>query len=175
MRRPVGIGGSKQARQRVVPKVQARAIDWRIDDRDALDAFLAQGAVHRRLDGEMTTAEWTMQATKEANKQRLLTAKVVNGYLPCCEIASSTTFGAGSPGCNKRSDISPIRSMLAILSLHTALVAPTRLPVSATACSPVVFRSARTPRATQPATNFDEGPAMLLQLIAIGFCSPKSG
>ena len=44
--------------------------------------FSRNWAVHRRLDGEMTPAEGTMQASKEADEQRLLAAKVVYGYLP---------------------------------------------------------------------------------------------
>ena len=65
----------------MIAEIEPRPVDRRVDDRQALDALLAQARAELRQGGDMAPAERAMQAAKEADQHRLLAAKIIDGDL----------------------------------------------------------------------------------------------
>jgi hypothetical protein len=61
----------------MVTEIEPRTFDWRIDHRETFDALLAQRGIKLRLCRDMAPAEWTMQASKQADQYWALAAKVI--------------------------------------------------------------------------------------------------
>src|SRR4051794_13708379 len=62
--------------QRMVTKIESRALDRRVDHRETFDAFLVQGGIKLRLCRDMAAAERAMQPPIQAHQYRALSAKV---------------------------------------------------------------------------------------------------
>ena len=77
MRGALGVGRGDQIGEWVVAEIEPRTFDRCIHHRETLYPFLAQGGVKLRLGSEMAPAERTMQAAKQTNQYRTVTAKVI--------------------------------------------------------------------------------------------------
>jgi hypothetical protein len=61
----------------MIPEIEPRTVDRRVDHHETLDAFLAQGRVKLRLGREMAPAKRAVQASKQADQYWAVAAKVV--------------------------------------------------------------------------------------------------
>ena len=81
VRYPFRIRGRQQIGKRMVAEIEAGALDRRVDDGQAVDAFLLQCIGEFGHGGDLPAAEGTMQPAEQPDEHRLLAAKIVDGDL----------------------------------------------------------------------------------------------